>query len=363
MKQIGIIIGDISRSRGTERAATNLANMLSVSKKYQVTIISCFTNNNQESYYTLENSVNIIHCGIEKKGFVSRITHYFTFYKKLISIIKQYKIDIFIGTTHAFNIIISFFHKRLITIGCEHMKYYACPIYSRIIRRIRYQFLDAVVVLTERDGKNYRFLNKEVLYNIPNSLSFTVDEPAKLINKRILAVGGLSYEKGYDELVIMAKTIKKQLPDWHIDIFGEGEEKENLLKQIKKLSLDDYITFHLPTKNIREEYLQSSIYVLTSRFECFPMVLLEAQECGVPVVAFDCEYGPSDLVDDDSSGFLIENRNYDDFVAKLIKLAINSELRKEFGLNAKKNAYKYNSIEIFKKWDNLINILIIKKQN
>lgn len=354
MKKVAIIIGDITRSRGTERAATNLATILENSKKYKVTIISCYTLKNAQSYYQIPESIELVNLNLIKKSIIKRIFQYFTLYKKIKKTVLTKENDVVIGTTHAINIVLSFLPKKIKKIACEHMNFYACPIYSRIVRQFRYKKMDALVVLTERDKKNYSFFNEKYKYVIPNSLPFTSTEPSKLENKRIIAVGGLTSEKGFSNLINMSVELKKIIPDWKIDIYGSGELELELKNQINNNNVSDFIALKGTTKDIKKEYLNSSIFIMTSLFECFPMSILEAQTCGLPVVSFDCNYGPADIIDDGKSGFIIPVDDNKEFINKVVLLANNYEMRKQFGVEGIKNSKTYTPDAIYKKWDNLL---------
>ena len=252
---------------------------------------------------------------------------------------------------------LSFLPRNIKTIGCEHMNYFACPTYSRVIKRLRYKYLNMVVVLTERDKKNYSYLKSDKICVIPNALSFECSEIAKLQNKIILSVGGVSPEKGYDDLIDIAVELKKELPDWHLNIFGDGPIKDELNKKIIDKGVGDFVLLRGTTKDIKTEYLKSSIYVMTSKFEAFPMVLLEAQTCGLPVVSFNCNYGPSDIIEDGINGFLIPNRDTKLYINRVLQLAKNIELRIKYGKKAVVNSKKYTTTSILAKWEKLIQII------
>lgn len=356
-KHIAILVGDISRGAGTERAVTNLANMLAGSGSYVVTVISLYSSSGSQCYYPINPAVDVVHLGLAKSGMAKRLVVYIKFIRSMNAIIRDKHIDVVLGTTHALNSLLFFMSGKAKKIACEHMNYAACPKISGRIRRIMYPRLDAVVLLTNADAKHYDFVAPKKKWVIPNSLSFTCENPARLESKKIIAVGRLTRQKGFDLLVKAATLIKKEIPDWHISIFGEGEEKEDLLNAITSFELGGFMSIHEPTKEIRQELLNSALFVMSSRHEGLPMILLEAKACGLPIVSFDCPEGPAEVVRHGKDGLLVEPENVEKLAEAVVSLAKNDEQLKAFGRKAFENANDFSSEVIFKKWDQLFNSL------
>ena len=350
MRNIAFVLGDITAGAGTERTVTNLANALKRDGN-QVSIISIYTGINKAPYYSLEEGIQIIHLNIPYAvNIKTRLKEYLRVYKKIKILTKQSNIEYILGTTHAINCILSFLPRKIKKIGCEHMNYNAAPRPAQIVRKNRYKKLDAVVLLTQVDRKRYDFLPESKTYVIPNIRSFKTDKPALLENKRIISTGRLEIQKGYDILVEMVPEIKKRIPDWKIDIFGSGSMKQQLVDRMKELNIQDYIHINDPVKGIRKEFEESGMFLATSRFEGLPMVMLEAQGCGLPIVSFNCPEGPADIISDGVDGFLIEDFNREEMIDKITRLALNDELRKEMGLRAYKRSDRFSEQEILKKW-------------
>ncbi len=354
MKNIAIVIGDISKSAGTERAVTNLSNILQNSGNYKVVIISQYSKIGQECYYPLNSSVVIEHLEMHNNGLIDRLKTSKLLVQKIDSLCNKYAVDAIIGTTHGYNIQLTKLKAKVKKIGCEHMNYGAAPWYSRILRRVAYPRLDAVVCLTKKDSEKYNFIDKNKLFVIPNSLSFSIETPAELENKRIIAIGRLTRQKGWDYLVAAAKKIKAEIPEWHIDIYGSGEEKESLSMQMKNNCTDDFITIHDPTQNIKNEMLSSSIMVETSRWEGLPMVLVEGEACGLPLVGFDCPEGPNEIIRDGECGYLVSIGDTEKFAEYVIKIAKNSDLRKQLGKRSFELAERFSPESVGKKWFELL---------
>lgn len=356
-KNIAILIGDISRSAGTERAVTNLSNMLVKYGEYNVTILSCFSSENNNPYYELEDKVNIVHYNLSKDSLVNRFSSYINIIGKTNKIIKEKSIDILLGTTHALNCLMICMSRKVKKVACEHMSYEACPFYSKFIRFCVYPFLTKVVLLSEYDRRKYFFLPKNSTIAIPNSLSFTPFDSAPLINKEIIAVGRLSNVKGFDFLLKSMVLVKKELPDWHLSIFGDGEEYDNLNNIITEEQLYNFVTIYPPTKDIENRLMNSSIFVMSSRTEGLPMILIESKVCGLPVVSFKSSETLCSLIEDGKDGFLIECGDISALSEKIILLGKNQELRKQFGMMAKQSSNKYTASSIFIKWNDLFNSL------
>ena len=150
----------------------------------------------------------------------------------------------------------------------------------------------------------------------------------------------------------------KKSPDWILEIYGNGSERENLQNKINKLRLEKSFLLKGAEKNIQEKYLESSIYVMSSRFEGMPMVLLEAMTYGLPIISFDCPCGPKDIIKDNEDGFLVEFGNIEQMAEKIEKLISDEEKRKLFGKNARKNVERFSADTIMKEWKELFESLL-----
>mgnify|MGYP006324378465 CR=1 FL=1 len=358
MNNIAIIVGNITNHAGTERAVTNLANLLVKTNKYNISIISMYSKNGEKCFFDLSSSVNIFHLNLSNKNKLIRIFGYLLFLINVNRIKNEKEIDCLIGTTHAINSLIVLLESSIKKIGCEHMSYDACPKVSAFLRKQLYKKLNAVVVLTKADADKYSFIKKEKLYVIPNSASFNCDLPSSLDNKRMITVGRLTNQKGYDILIKLAKKIKEKCPDWSIDIFGDGCDKEMLLQLIDDEHVHGYVNILAPTSNIKNELLNSSLYLMSSRYEGLPMVLIEAQLCGLPIISFDCPEGPAEVINDGEDGYLINVGDYDDYVRKVIKICKDDDLRKSFGRKATENSERFSTLNISKKWIGLLDVIL-----
>lgn len=215
---------------------------------------------------------------------------------------------------------------------------------------------DAFVCLTKEDKRNWEGVKN--LYVIPNFINSKSDHPAILENKSVISVGRLNYQKGYDRLVEAWKHVAEQYPDWTLQIYGSGELKEELENQIRLYGLQSSILINPPTNDIYNRLMASSIYVLSSRYEGLPMVLLEAMACGLPIVSFDCQCGPKDLLANKNAGILIPKGDIDGLSKAIISLISNKDKRQSMGISSYSEADKYLFNNIINRWVSLFESLI-----
>ncbi len=214
---------------------------------------------------------------------------------------------------------------------------------------------DAFVVLTQGNRREWPLKN---LHVIPNPLPFYPDKAAALTQKTVLAVGRQSYQKGYDLLLEVWKELAPQHPDWQLHIVGKSNPALALPEQAARLGISDSVRFFEPDKHIESRYLNASVYVMSSRFEGFGMVLIEAMACGVPCVSFDCPHGPSDIISHDTDGLLVPNGDKSALAASLQKLMTDDALRFAQGASARENVKRFSIEHIAPVWDNLFKSLI-----
>jgi glycosyltransferase involved in cell wall biosynthesis len=170
---------------------------------------------------------------------------------------------------------------------------------------------------------------------------------------RIIFVGRFNHEKRIDRLITAFSMIAGKYPDWHVDIFGDGNEKQNLLNQIKEMKLGERVIIHEPTKAIYDEYKRSEMLVLCSEHEASPLVLVEAMACGVPCVSLDCPNGPREIIQDGETGLLAKDGDVEDLSAKIEWLIVHEAERLEMGKKARVYAATRRQSVVMEKWEDL----------
>ena len=214
---------------------------------------------------------------------------------------------------------------------------------ERLVRRF-----DRFVVLTEEDAGMWGEMPG--IRVIPNAANFIAEKYSDYMPKRVIAVGRLDYQKSFDRLILVWEKVHQQMPDWTLDIFGQGEWKEMLQRMIDERGLQDSIRLMRPTKNIGKEYSDSSMLVMSSHYEGFPMVMVEAMACGLPAVSFDFKCGPKDIIKDGENGVIVPDGDIDALAEAMMKLMGDDELRKRMGEEAKKVVETYSEEKVMSKW-------------
>lgn len=232
-----------------------------------------------------------------------------------------------------------------------------CSLYDQFTLRYAKRF-DKIVALTQADAQTWqRYVVKPCMV-IPNFIEHLHHSQQKHETfKRIISVGRLCPQKGYDLLIQSCKMVLPKYLDWRLDIFGQGSDYDQLLKTIKECGLESQMYINQPTKQIFDEYARSDFYVMSSRYEGFGLVLIEAMSCGLPCVSFDCPYGPADIIKTGGNGILVENGNIDKLAIAIENLINDKEKRLKMGRQAQEMVQKYSPDNIMKMWIELFSHL------
>lgn len=219
--------------------------------------------------------------------------------------------------------------------------------YNRLVKKVQ-----MVVSLTEGDALEWRKITNHVSV-IPNVVKLNYSgQYSNCQSKSVIFVGRLSLQKDVRSLLRIWSIVHKRFPEWQLHIYGDrGEETESIVHALEQISENIYL--HEPTSQIFDKYLDSSMLLSTSLYEPFGLVLPEAMSCGLPVVAFDCPYGPSEIITDGVDGFLIRNRDLQEFAQKVCLLIENQEMRLQMGRAGIQSARRYEASQILPMWKTL----------
>lgn len=355
--RISFFILDITTGGGIERTTTLLSNLF-VQKGHQVTIVSAFRQN-QTPIFRLDTKVDVVYfldeCYTHDNSIIRILRQYFKVIKATKNYYKENKFDVIIGQAFLACFFLWITGNASRAFVCEHFKYGVYNRWVRAFRDMMYHAFCSVVVLTKNDAQQYR-LKRLKVFVIPNVVPFNCGKYEKeKQSKRIISVGHLHPSKGYDLLLPALKPVFAKHPDWHIDIYGEGADRKMLENLRDSLGLTNYVSFPGFVRDIQTEYLHSSFYVMSSRYEGLPMVLLEAMACGLPIVSYNCKEGPSVLLSD-NAGYLVPPENIPEMSRAICCMIEDEALRESYAKKALEVIKNYAPEVIYDKWIRLFHL-------
>ena len=380
--KIVYVIDSLASKGGAERVIINKMDYMVNHFGYDISIITCYQDKDTPNAYPIPNGIKQVYLGVP---FYSQYNYRYPYRlwvkhsidcqmkKALTNAVQTIDPDILIG--------VSYFQANVVTgIKCRakkvievheprpftlsdyglsrgklsswYMKHYR----NWYFRKVEDQ-ADVVVTLTPGDAHEWRRAKKVQI--IPNFTVMPIEKISDGQAKRVIAVGRLEWVKGYDRLIDAWKIVSNNHPDWHLDIFGVGTLEQDLKNQQMRLGLEAKMTIHPATSKINVEYSNSSLYVGTSHFEGFPLVLLEAMQVGLPCIAFDCPFGPSAVIVDGENGFLVPDGKIEELAEKISILIEDTTLRDSFSKSALKKSKEFTVDKVMKQWDCLFNELIL----
>ncbi len=303
------------------------------------------------------------------KAYILVRSHFKTQFRSLLN---KNQPDIVICTVYSFqvlDIIIELCYKKGIktimeshtkgeTVTMAHKFKYNRHLYKlallwdqRIMKSLRH--CSCVVTLTKKDVPFWQRYAKRIEV-IPNMLTITPKKVLDYGSKRVISAGRYMSEKGFDRLLEAWYHIDSKFHDWQLYIFGNGD-RHVYQAIVEKYEMNDRVHLMPATTDIAEEFSKSSLYVMSSRYEGFGLVLAEAMSCGLPSVSFDCPYGPREIINDGEDGLLAEDGNIEDLAKKLEQLMSDEELRIKMGTKAIQNIARFKPEVIMTQWINLFN--------
>lgn len=357
MKKIALVKWSIDRTDGGLKVATSLANELST--MYEVHLLSMISTEN--NFFSLKQSVRYQNLSSKK---ISMSKNFLEAVKLLRNYLKEENIDIVFGIGMSMNTVgvASTIGLKTKFVSCDHTNSIV-DIDTKVKKIQRYigaKFADKLVTLTQEDRENYikkYGVPEERICYIYNWKEVSLSDISYNKNStKIVTVGRFDYQKGFDYLVQVAKKVFVKRSDWTWEIYGSGsqDEVDKIRNLINEYDLQDKLVIKGLEKNQDLIYGDKGIYVMTSRYEGLPLVLLEAQQYNLPIVSFRCPTGPNEIVEDGVNGYLVDCYDTDKMSARIFELMEDSNLRSSFSVHAKDNIDKFDKEKILKQWIELI---------
>lgn len=374
------IIDKMQNYAGIERILSCKMNYISKQTTHNV-FFTTYDQQSKDLPFQLNNNITYLPIYVpmplrEKMSFLSWLTTYlqtrYRFKRRFVSLLNEIHPDIVICTVYSFqvlDIIINLCHKQGVktileshtkgeTVMMAHKFNYNQHLHKlislwdyHILKSLR--LCTCVVTLTKQDVPLWQRYSQRVEV-IPNMLTITPKIVLDYGAKRVISAGRYMSEKGFDRLLNAWSLVKNDFRDWQLYIFGNGD-RTPYQKIANQLQLEESVHLMQATEDIAEEFSKSSIYIMTSRYEGFGLVLAEAMSCGLPCISFDCPYGPREIICDGEDGLLAEDGNIEKLVQKLKQLMSDQELRNNMGTKAIHNISRFKPEAILAQWINLFN--------
>lgn len=353
-KTVCFFSGDISRSGGTERVASMIANGLCRRGNFRIVILSLVQK--QEPFFEIDGRICCYALG---EKWIQPGPGYLRLLPKLRHFLKEQKVDVIVDIDIVLDVLSIPAARRLPVrvISWEHFNYFGEQkvLYRRLILKYSVKRSDYVVTLTERDKENYAaYLGRTKRIAAIHNPMEQRDTPEGKKEKWIISVGSLSRTKGMDYLAETAVSVLHKHPDWKWLVLGEGDMREYLEEQVRTAHLEEQLILKGNVKNVFEYLQKAQIFVLTSRFEGLPMCLLEAKACRLPCVSFDIMTGPSEIIRDRENGFLVSPYDCGAMAERINLLIENEDLRTHFTQQTVLDVEKFQIEEILGKWERLL---------
>ncbi|MBR3753754.1 MAG: glycosyltransferase family 4 protein [Clostridia bacterium] len=354
--KIAYLLMDVCQVGGIERVVCGMASALAEKHGYDVSIYSMYTKEESKPYFDFSPKVNIVHLGADWRDYVGMKSIGFVY-----RIVRMIDADILI-TSHnyisIFAVLSKGFSKKKIIIT-EHQAYDYYSKKAILLNSIFYRFAKKVVLLSDYNKAYYESKGFRKCEVIPNSIELGNESFSVLENKTIITAGRAEEVKGFDMLIDAFAIVNKRFPDWKLKILGDGTCLPQLKKQAENLGIGKAVEFTGFVKNPEEHFTQASVFVMSSRSEGFPMVLLEAMRSGLPCCAFDIPAAKNLL--NNESGLLIPSNDVEKLAEGLISLVQSKELRCFYAEKSKKRVQDFSVESVSGQWHNLFNELNGKK--
>ncbi len=370
------VLKSFASKAGTERVVSDKINYLAEAG-YEITLVTYEQGKHPHSF-PLHPSISTIDLNtrfytvsqqpVYKKLFsFLRLRRFFRI--RLQKVVDDFEPDVIISTTYSFNLMDIILSIRTNAyqiveshVACfsilESFMYRKNPIMHILAKWYGLYMLSwlkqckVLVVLTDGDASEWRNYVPRVEV-IPNPVTIY---PERIMShdgngKRIICVGRLHEQKGFDLFIDAFSRISTQCPGWIVDIYGSGDDEQSLKDKIKNYHLERKIHINAPTASIFEEYQKSEFLVLSSRYEGFGLVLVEAMSCGIPCVSFRCKYGPEDIITHKKNGLLADDGDISDLANQILWMINHKDERLQMGKEARRSALIYEKTHIMRRWE------------
>ena len=380
-KRIVYIIGDLSYPNGMSQVLSQKVNYLAEYTDYDIYVVLT-ESASKPHYYPLSSKTKYVNFDInfediQTMPLFKKLWYYFIKNRKYKKLLTNYLLEV------SPQITVSVLRREInfindipdgsIKIGEIHFNRQSYRVFNKpylpvfinlfitnrwkssLDRQVRR--LDHFVVLTQEDFRYWKGFNNVSV--IPNPIAIFPKRKSECKNTHVIAVGRYTWQKGFDLLITAWELVYKKHPDWTLDIYGAGNPNF-YRQQAERKGLAAVVLCHEASSDIYSKYAESSIFVLSSRYEGFGLVLVEAMATGLPVVSFRCPCGPEDIICDGSDGILVENGNIIKLSDALCYLIENAEIRVKMGKRGIVSAERYREDTIMKKWTNLFDEILVQ---
>ena len=376
-------IDNLFRVGGIERVTITKANALANIEGNNIWIICCL--NNEMPVFPIDEKVHIVSLDINYHDHdweMSRFQQLINIWqkkkehrRKMKDILLLINPDIVVSTggleksfLHSFSRKFPFVCIRESHFVSNYKILGATTLYSKIVNGISYLFeryythqYNITVVLTNEDKERFWKTNNKVVV-IPNPMTSSHTQRSMLTTNTVIAAGRLAKQKNFSSLLRSWRFVHQKHADWTLEIWGDGTERNHLEQMTVELQLQGSARIMGVTYDVFSKMAQASIFVLSSLYEGFALVILEAMSCGLPVVSYACPCGPKDIITEGKDGYLVPTGDEERLAEKICFLIEHEDIRREMGMAAAEKSKQYAIEPIIRQWMTLFSELTAKKQ-
>lgn len=343
--KILFVIRSLKNRAGSERVACLLANLFITKLGYDVSIINTESEKDDVAYELNEQ--------VKVYKFSKGMIDFYVNLKKVINLENPNFVIVHnMGKLSLLCSLLKINRPDFQLFSLEHVSFSSRHYLIRLMSKIMYKNIDRVITLTNTDATCFKKFCSKV--NVVRNISpyKITNLRNKLDNYNIIAIGRLSTQKNFIALLRAWKKAYIHIPAWQLSIYGKGEKHDELISFIAQNGLER-VSLYEETENIESVYNNASFLVMSSLYEGLPMVLIESQSFGIPIISFDCPYGPSEIITNEKDGILVKNQDIDKLSEMIIYLASNSRVREYYSINALKSAERFSDNIILQEWKDL----------